>query len=375
MSVSVTTPTAQGSEQVVPVQIVDCDVHPALKSQGELTQYLPEKWHYLQQYSTIYPYRIDLTHHGSRSDSRPDGGGPAGSDPELFGRQLFDEAGVDLAIIAYHSLGALPHPEADAARNAAINEWQAATWLGEYNDHERYRGSIRISASNPDAAVREIERWADHPYFVQVLAVAGYSPPFGQPSYEPIWRAAAEHGLPVAVHASNDALNAVQYWHPFGPPTYAFEWHASSYPLKYAAHAASLICSGVFERLPDLRFVLVEGGISWALALGGHLDRNWRFMRDEVPHLSMAPSEYLRRNVYFSTQPIEEPNDPAALLQVFELLGEEHILFSTDYPHWDFDDPKRALPRMPAELRSKILAGNACALYGLPTERKVDVQP
>jgi predicted TIM-barrel fold metal-dependent hydrolase len=363
-------PTRTGP--LVPVRVVDCDVHPAIRSQDDLKQYLPARWHYLHEHSTIYPYRIDLTHHGSRSDSRPEGGRPPGSDPDLFARHLFDDAGVDIAVIVYHSLGALPHPDADAARCAAINEWQAATWLGEYNQHGRYRGSIRISPASPEAAVREIERWADHPYFVQAVTVAGYSPPFGHPSYEPIWRACAERGLPVAVHASNDALNAVQYWHPFGPPTYAFEWHGSSYPLKYGAHVASLICAGVFERLPDLRFVLVEGGIGWAVALGGHLDRNWRVLRSEVPELSLKPSGYLRRNVFFTTQPIEEPRDPAALLQVFEVLGESQILFATDYPHWDFDDPKLALPRMPAELRRKVMAANAIELYGLPMERPAD---
>jgi predicted TIM-barrel fold metal-dependent hydrolase len=351
------------------VSIVDCDVHPAVMSQADITRYLPERWHHYHRHANTLPYRFDVINHGARVDARPASGKPAGSDPDLLEQQLLQETGVDFAIMIYHSLGPLPHPEADAARNTAINDWQAATWLGEFNHHGRYRGSIRISPANPDAAIAEIERCAEHPYFVQVLAVHNYSPAFGHPSYERIWKKCAEVGLPVAIHGGEDTL--AQSGNRYGPPTYNFEWHALNLPLRCAAHVASLVCSGTFERIPDLRFVIVEAGIGWAVGLGGHLDRHWRLLKSEVPDLTMAPSEYLRRQVFWSTQPAETPKNPEAILQAYEYLGEDNILFSTDYPHWDFDDPKRALPRMPKELRQKIMFENACALYGIPRVREL----
>jgi predicted TIM-barrel fold metal-dependent hydrolase len=81
-----------------------------------------------------------------------------------------------------------------------------------------------------------------------------------------------------------------------------------------------------------------------------------------------APSEQLREHFWFSTQPIEEPEDPEHLAFAFAALGmEDRILFSTDYPHWDFDAPGQTLPRsLSREVKAKILAGNACRLYGLP---------
>lgn len=361
-----------GAERV-PVRIVDTDVHPMMRSLQDLKAYLPSRWHHLLRYHTLTPIRIDAINNGTRVDARPDDGSPAGSDPALMERQLLDEAGVDFAVLLYHTLGSLPDPEADAAWTAAINEWQASTWLGDFNDHGRYRGSIRVPAHNPAAAVAEIERWGDNPNFVQVLLVHPYQPAFGHPLYEPIWRAAAERGLPVAVHVSVGELGATQFLHPCGHPTFMFEWHTGSYPAAYAAHVASLVCGGVFERLPELRFVMVEGGISWSFALANHLDRNWRLLRSEVPDLKLAPSEYLRRNVMFTTQPVEEAYDSRdAVIQVWEQLDAgRRLMFSSDYPHWDFDDPALSLPRMPRELKSRIMAETACELYGLPRERVV----
>lgn len=363
---------AGGPEQVVPVRVVDVDVHPApAGGVAEIVQFLPARWRFLERTAKAPPYRLDHVNNGARVDAAPPGFqiGMAGTDPALMERQLLDDAEVDYAIFVYHTTVNAPGPEADAALCRATNEWMAATWLGEHNAHGRYRGSLRLPMQNPAAAIAELERWADHPYFVQILAVQGYSPGFGHPMYEPVLRAVAERGLPLAVHPSSWI---VADGSPVGHWTYFFEHHALYYSSGYAAHVSSLVCNGVFERLPELRVVALEGGIGWAYALGNHLDKNWWLLKDEVPELTLAPSEYMRRQLYFSTQPIEEPPNPAALLQVFEAVGEDRVMFSTDYPHFDFDDPKTSLPRMPAELKARVMAGTACELYGLPRERRID---
>ena len=55
------------------------------------------------------------------------------------------------------------------------------------------------------------------------------------------------------------------------------------------------------------------------------------------------------------------------------MMDAEHILmFASDYPHWDFDDPKRAFPPMPAGLKRRIFCENARELYSLPATRPVD---
>jgi predicted TIM-barrel fold metal-dependent hydrolase len=79
----------------------------------------------------------------------------------------------------------------------------------------------------------------------------------------------------------------------------------------------------------------------------------------------------IREHVWFTTQPIEEPDDPQDFVRMLE-HGQltDRLLFATDYPHWDFDSPAQALPpSVPRDLRRKILAGTACELYGLPLAR------
>ena len=69
--------------------------------------------------------------------------------------------------------------------------------------------------------------------------------------------------------------------------------------------------------------------------------------------------------MWFTTQPIEEPHQPDEFRLLLDDLGmDDRIMFSTDYPHWDFDAPDQAIPpSLPADLRRKIMADNARALY------------
>src|SRR5205823_1918267 len=129
----------------------------------------------------------------------------------------------------------------------------------------------------------------------------------------------------------------------------------------------SMVFEGVFEEFPNLRVVLVEAGIGWAPSLAWALDSAWEMLHEATPHLQRRPSEYVRDHVWYTTQPIEEPDDPRHLLQLLE-HGRltDRVMFATDYPHWDFDSPKRALPRvLGPELTHEILAGTASRLYGL----------
>jgi predicted TIM-barrel fold metal-dependent hydrolase len=113
--------------------------------------------------------------------------------------------------------------------------------------------------------------------------------------------------------------------------------------------------------------VLIEGGFGWLLPLMWRLDRAWRKLREETPEVTRLPSESIRHHIWFTTQPIEEPPDPRDFQRLLDDLAmHDRIMFSTDYPHWDFDSPDQAVPAsLPPDLRRKIMAENARALYRL----------
>ena len=123
-----------------------------------------------------------------------------------------------------------------------------------------------------------------------------------------------------------------------GWPSFYIE-EITEHSASLQASVASLIVEGVFERFPELKIVLIEAGFAWIPALGWRLDQNWKRMKDEVPHLKRAPSEYLREHFWVSTQPMEEAEEPDHVIDVMEWIGWDKILFASDYPHWDFDDP------------------------------------
>jgi predicted TIM-barrel fold metal-dependent hydrolase len=221
----------------------------------------------------------------------------------------------------------------------------------------------------PAAAAAEIEcrrggsgskRW------VQVLLADRLERPVGHAKYWPILEAAAHYGLPIAFHPGGRGMNPITGC---GWPSFYYEDHVG-YPQAAFSHLASLIFEGAFDRWPELKVVVVEGGYSWAVPFSWRLDSCWRLLRDEVPHLQRAPSEYVRERVWFTTQPIEEPVAPASLAAVLAQVERAglggQLMFSSDYPHWDFDNPDVVLPhRLGDDIRSRILGATASALYGI----------
>ncbi len=127
----------------------------------------------------------------------------------------------------------------------------------------------------------------------------------------------------------------------------------------------SMVVEGVFERVPKLRLVLIESGFAWLPPLSWRLDKLWNRLREETPFLKRLPSEYIHDHVWLTTQPMEEPEPRAHVLDTIDWIGWDRLLFATDYPHWDYDDPAHALPlRISDDKRRGFFLNNALALYG-----------
>jgi predicted TIM-barrel fold metal-dependent hydrolase len=346
--------------------LIDTDVHNAIRHFTDLLPYLPKAWH--QQWletQTGVPKFYFSPIGTMRKDADPEGGGPPGSDPLYLKKHHLDAYGIDYAILTGSEvLGISLHPDVDYANAvvAAYNDWLIETWL---KASPQYKGSILINASDPTAAAREIDRMGPHPDMVQVLMASASRMLYGQRFYHPIYEAAERNGLPVAIHPGTEGRGVARSPTPSSYPSRYFEWH-NILPTNFMAQLNSLVCEGVFEKYPKLKFVAIEGGIAWLPHLMWRMDKNYKALRDTVPWLKRKPSEYIKEHLRLTTQPIEEPEQPEEMQHIFRMIGaEQTLMFSSDYPHWDFDNPRMALPKMSKGLKQRVLAGNAMELYGL----------
>jgi uncharacterized protein len=107
-------------------------------------------------------------------------------------------------------------------------------------------------------------------------------------------------------------------------------------------------------------------GGRWRARVRARSREHWERLRKETPRAKRRPSEYVREHFWFTTQPIEEPDDPQYLADIIEWVGWDRLMFSTDYPHWDFDDPQHVFRfKVPDENKALVFRDNAMALYGL----------
>jgi len=246
-----------------------------------------------------------------------------------------------------------------AALAFATNECQLERW--SHRD-KRLKASVVVPYEDAEASAKEIRRRAGDRNFVQVMMLSRTAEALGRKRYWPIYEAAVEAGLPVGIHAFGYSGWAMTNG---GWPSFYIE-EVTEHATSAQALVTSMVMEGLFERYRDLKIVLIECGFGWLPALGWRLDKHWKRMRDEVPHLTRAPSEYIRQHFYVTTQPMEEAVDPGHVLDAMRWIGMDRILFASDYPHWDFDDPVMAIPHTLSEdERRTVFAGNAKALFGL----------
>jgi predicted TIM-barrel fold metal-dependent hydrolase len=363
MNIEVRRPERAAKPQV---GIIDCDIHPK-SSLEDLRPYLSNRWwdylltygqHQRHGYVKGFPYPKSQPL-ASRRDSWPPGGGLPASDLDFMREQHLDLYGIEWAIMNPLSPSGQgeQNDELSAAMAFAANEYQLEGWNRR---DPRLKASVVIPYENSELSCVEIRKRAGDRRFAHVLFLSRTSELLGKRRYWPIFEAAVEAGLPVGVHVFGSSGRPMSNT---GWPSFYIE-EITEHSAALQASVASLIIEGVFERYPELKIVLIEAGFAWIPSLGWRLDQNWKRMRDEVPHLRRAPSEYLREHFWVSTQPMEESEEPDHVVEILEWIGWDKILFASDYPHWDFDDPFRALPpALSEQRRNEIYAGNAKALY------------
>ncbi len=373
------------------VAIVDCDVHHNFRHHEQLLPYLSTFYqeHLLDQglhlgtYSNI-PLRTTRTDLRGRPEKRDrteidhsggletlDSDATSGSRDfnyslEFLQREHLDRWNIDYALLtgppAFYAYSGLPDPDWAAALCRAFNDWTIEYWLGR---DERVVNAIFVSPSDPAQAVAEIDRLADRKDTVAVLVPMETSMPMGNRFYHPIWEACERHGLPVISHVGGAGGANRTTPTPVGFPTYYMESRMSR-PTVASAQATSLIVEGVFEKFKTLKVALIEVQQLWAVSVMWHLDADWRALRDQTPWLKRLPSEYFREHIRVGSQPLHEPERPEQLHQMLEMLhADETLIYCSDFPHFDWNDPVATFPKLSEHMHQRIFADNALEMLPL----------
>ncbi|MBV8764278.1 MAG: amidohydrolase, partial [Hyphomicrobiales bacterium] len=340
---------------------IDCDIHPALPALSSLLPYLSDHWREmalqsgLHELETVnYPPGAPLT---ARQDWRPAQGKAASALAQVTAQAL-DPWDTSLAICnCLYGVQALFSEDLAAGIARALNSWIAREWL---DLEPRLRASIVIPMQSPELAVDEIEFWASDKRFVQVLMLVTGDAPLGRRQYWPIYAAAARHGLPVGIHAGSSFRYPMT---PVGWTSYYAEDYVNQ-SQAFQTQLTSLICEGAFSKYPELRVVLLESGFTWLPAHVWHLSKFWRGLRMEVPWVDRPPFEIVRDQVRLTLQPVDAPPRREVLERVLEHMGSDKLLlYSTDYPHWQFDGEDALPDGLSDALVRKILIDNPREAY------------
>lgn len=353
------------------IGVVDCDIHPAMKKSSDIRKYLPDNWqrHYdevgghTRMPFTGSPQHPKPTPHLARRDAVPPEGGPPGSSLAFMREQYLDPYDVEIGCMQMtlpNAASTERNIEYGAAICSALNEWQVDEWTSR---EPRLKASLIVPQEAPELAIKEIRRHAGGGHFTSMLITNRCIEPLGRQRYWPIYAEAEAQGLTWGMHTGG--VTGYPATPGSGWPSYYVDWH---HMVAQASQAqlTSLVMEGVCEEFPNLKIVMLEGGFSWVPALCWRLDALWEKMRFEVPRVKRPPSEYVRQNFWFGTQPMEEFENPEYLRQVFDWIGWDRVVYASDYPHWDFDDPRYAFPiRMSEAERRMLLSDNARTAFNI----------
>ena len=351
--------------------VIDASVHIFCKSTPDLREFMREPFK-----SRGFPdYEMDW--YGApggeyvKGTRGPDGQYP-GSDPAVVAQQLFEAHGVDVAILHPMTRGIMPDRHLGTAIAAAHNEMLVARWLdSQFGD--RFRGTIRVNPDDIAGALREIEKYRDHPRVVQIGIPLQSRELYGKPQFWPLWEAAADANLPVAAHIETGEGIAF-------PPTPSgktrtYEQYLSFMSLNYLYHLMNMIAEGVFERMPSLKFVWADGAADLLTPFIWRMDCFGRPHLEQTPWAPRMPSDYLPGHVYFVQGSLDGPGDTEFAGEWFGFTGKEDmVMFGSSYPHWHCGDLDALPSALRAEQRDKLCWRNAAELYGIDIAAGVAAQ-
>lgn len=278
------------------------------------------------------------------------------SSPETFD-QLLAERNVEKALLMGHELRfihALPNPEYQAALATAHNKLIRENWV-----NDRMKGTVLVGIDDPEAAVAEIEKYADDSEMPTVLIYSGADILLGHEYFHPIYEAAEAADMAVTIHSSG---NPIHRQTALGLPT-NYATYDTNLVHSHITNLVDMVFRGVFDKYPDLKVVWGGQGVTWVHQTMWRATRYHRNGAAYSPPIDKEPIEYMTENNYYTTFPVSEmPEDHLA--QLYQMVGHDRILFGSGFPHWNRNTPE-IIPELGSERKEMIFRGNAEAIYGL----------
>ncbi|HSZ67392.1 MAG TPA: amidohydrolase family protein [Xanthobacteraceae bacterium] len=282
-----------------------------------------------------------------------------------LGYRWMDAMSVDYSCLfptGMLSIGLHPQKEMEVELCWAYNRWLTEKVMPEGGG--RFFSMLCLPFSDPDAALRQVETFGDRKNVggFMVTTVRNNLAVYDN-AYMKLYRAMEERGLVLSFHSGPN-------WG--GEPIYRscnrfLSAHALGFTWYNVLHCTNWVINGMGERFPKLPVIWIESGLAWVPFLMQRLDHEYMLRPSEAPLLKKKPSDYMR-DMFYSSQPMEI-QDHGALECTFRMMNAEtQLLYSSDYPHWDFDLPATIwdLPFLSEKAKHNILGGTAARLFKLP---------
>lgn len=271
-----------------------------------------------------------------------------------------DAMGIDITVLFPNSglqLSFHPLIEFQSAMARAYNRWLIECVLSVQS---RIKSLLYLPLHDPEASYKMVTDFGDKPGVVGFSVIATHDVPVHANSLMKTYDAIQERGLVLAFHAHQNWRDGM-----FRQMNRFISTHAIGFPFFLMCHMTNWIVNGLPERFPKLKTLWIEGGVAWIPFLMMRLDHEYALRSNECPLLKKKPSEYMRE-FYYSSQPMEVPDDLGNLEHVFKVINAEtQLLYASDYPHWDFDLPSTIydLPFLSDQAKRNILGESAATLF------------
>ena len=235
-------------------------------------------------------------------------------------------------------------------------------WMADYCGAFPHRlgGVVLAGSRDVEASLGELRRCGAEDWAWGVMVYAPVGVPLDHPEIEPIYAAAAELDLAVLLHT----FTVMPPYAPGGLDTWDNLWlqRSAAHPWCGMRNMAALIGSGVMDRYPTLRIGTLEAGHGWLPFWIQRLDEHAETIKAALPALRHRPSEYVTSGRYF--QSIEIPEGAPLTNAVADLLGDEVLMYASDYPHYeswfpDSVDKIMAWSSITPDRRQKLFWDNA----------------